>query len=72
MTEPSFEELMQKLEDLVRRLESGDQPLEQSLAAYQDGMELVKQARARLEAYELKVEKVLSAGGDTEPFDPEE
>jgi exodeoxyribonuclease VII small subunit len=57
----SYEAALQELEQLVGRLESGDMPLEQLLAQYQRGAELLKFCRDRLETVENQV-KVLDQG----------
>ena len=57
----SYEAALQELEQLVSRLESGDMPLEQLLAGYQRGAELLKYCRDRLEAVEGQI-KVLDEG----------
>lgn len=57
----SYEAALQELEQLVARLESGDMPLEQLLAQYQRGAELLKFCRDRLESVEEQV-KVLDQG----------
>ena len=44
----SYEVALQELEQLIARLESGAMPLEQLLAGYQHGAELLKFCRARL------------------------
>ena len=41
----SFEEAVSRLETLIRDMESGQLPLEASLAAYQQGSELIRFAR---------------------------
>ncbi len=51
----SFEVALQELEQLVARLESGDLPLEQLLAKYQQGSELLSFCRERLETVEGQV-----------------
>ena len=57
----NYEVALQELEQLVARLESGELPLEQLLAQYQRGAELLKFCRDRLEAVEGQV-KVLDQG----------
>ncbi len=57
--EPRFEEALAELEGVVRRLEQGELPLEDSLAAFERGMALVKQLSTRLEAIERRVEVLL-------------
>ena len=64
--EPSFEQLMGQLETMVRRLESGEMPLEEGLQAYGEGMKLVEAAKKLLQGYEMRVEKIVSAQGQTE------
>lgn len=44
----SFEKALEELEAIVARMEEGKLPLEESLAAYQRGMELVRQCESRL------------------------
>ena len=59
----SFEQAMGRLEEIVRRLEQGDAPLEESLALFEEGTRLVKQCSAQLDKAEQKVSKLL-AGPD--------
>ncbi len=72
--EPRFEDALAELEGLVRRLEQGDLPLEESLVDFERGMGLVKQLSKRLEEIERRVE-VLLAQNDGElavqPLDDE-
>ena len=62
--EIGFEQRLAQLEELVRKLEAGDLPLEQALQAFEQGSRLVKDCRAQLEKVELKVEQVINAQGD--------
>jgi exodeoxyribonuclease VII small subunit len=57
----SYEEAMQELEVLVRRLESGEMPLDQLLSGYQRGAALLQFCRDRLQAVEDQI-KVLDEG----------
>lgn len=52
----SFEEGMNKLETIVEKMESGELGLEQSMKAYEAGMQHIKQCRAQLNAVEKKIE----------------
>jgi exodeoxyribonuclease VII small subunit len=54
----SFEAAVEELESLVEKMESGDLPLEASLAAYARGAELLKYAQTQLDAAHAKL-KVL-------------
>jgi exodeoxyribonuclease VII small subunit len=57
----SFEEALAELELVVSNMETGKLPLEDSLAAYKRGMELLAQCRNRLEDAQQQV-KVLENG----------
>lgn len=56
---PKFEEAMARLEGLVRELESGELPLEESIARFEEGQTLVKLLGELLDTAELKVKAVL-------------
>ena len=55
---PKFEALIVELESLVTKLEKGELPLEESLAAFERGMQLSKAAAAILDAAELRIEQL--------------
>jgi exodeoxyribonuclease VII small subunit len=52
---PKFEDAMAELEAIVTAMEGGQMPLEQSLAAYRRGAELLKQCQAVLAQAQLQV-----------------
>ena len=54
----SFEAALRELEDIVTGLESGDIPLEMSIASYERGTELKKHCEAKLSEARLRVEKI--------------
>ena len=58
---PTFESALAELENIVTRMEGGQLPLEQSLAAYKRGAELLKFCQAQLADAQQQV-KVLEAG----------
>jgi exodeoxyribonuclease VII small subunit len=69
-----FEQSLQKLETLVRNLESGNLSLEDSLTSFQEGVGLVKQCQTLLSQAEQKVEMLIKASGEsveTKPFQVE-
>ncbi|MBS1959332.1 MAG: exodeoxyribonuclease VII small subunit [Bdellovibrionales bacterium] len=69
-----FEQSLQKLESIVKNLESGSLSLEDSLTAFQEGVGLVKQCQGMLSTAEQKVEMLVKAsaeGVETRPFNPE-
>ena len=57
----TFETALKELEAIVENMEGGDMALEQSLAAYKRGAELLKFCRDKLEAVEGQI-KVLDEG----------
>lgn len=66
----SFEQSLQRLEQVVRELESGDLPLEQALALFQEGVMLSRECSGQLNDAEARIEKLLESGGQpvTEPL----
>jgi exodeoxyribonuclease VII small subunit len=54
----SFEQAIKKLTDIVSKIEDGQISLEQSLAQYEQGMELIKHCRAILQKAEKKIEEI--------------
>jgi exodeoxyribonuclease VII small subunit len=63
-TKPDFETAMRDLEELVGRLEQGDLPLEESLAAFERGVMLTRTCQAALKEAEQKVEILLKKAGE--------
>ncbi len=55
----AFEQSMQELEAVVRRLESGDITLDDSLAAFEKGISLIRECEARLNEAKGKIEKLV-------------
>jgi exodeoxyribonuclease VII small subunit len=60
-TPASFEDALRELERIVQTLESGNAPLEESLAAFERGTALLKQCQETLAGAERKV-RMLEAG----------
>jgi exodeoxyribonuclease VII small subunit len=71
---PDFETALRDLEELVERLEHGDLPLEESLAAFERGVMLTRACQSALKEAEQKVEILLKKAGEpaVEDFMPEE
>ncbi len=62
---PTFEAALQKLDEIVQKLEKGELPLEQSLVLYEEGVRLSRLCHAKLEEAEGKIELLLKdARGD--------
>jgi exodeoxyribonuclease VII small subunit len=71
----SFEKALAELEEIVRALESGKAPLEESIQSYERGIALKNHCEKKLAEARLKIEKIsLSPDGTprTEPFDIQE
>ncbi len=51
----TFEAAIARLEEIVRALESGSAPLDESLGLFEEGVALVKLCNARLDSAEQKV-----------------
>lgn len=72
----SFEDALRALEDVVRRLESGDVPLDDSISLYERGEALRKHCQARLDAAQARIERIVTGpGGEpvaTRPLDDPE
>ena len=62
----SFEDALRALEDVVRALESGDVPLDDSITLYERGEALRRHCQARLDAAQARIEKIV-AGPDGLP-----
>ena len=61
-----FEAAIAELEGIVKKLEEGDLPLEQSLALYERGVQLSRFCHKRLEEAERRIE-ILTERGDLKP-----
>jgi len=73
ISEMSFEDALRALEDVVRKLESGEAKLDESIDLYERGEKLRQMCQARLDAAQERIEKIVS-GPDgkpkgTAPFD---
>lgn len=69
----SFEQALQRLEQVVRELESGERSLDEALALFQEGIGLTRYCQQRLDEAEARVEQLLELKNGvavTEPFTP--
>lgn len=55
----SFEDALRALEDVVRKLEGGEVPLDQSIDLYERGEALRKHCQARLDSAQARIEKIV-------------
>ncbi|GAA4643889.1 exodeoxyribonuclease VII small subunit [Pontixanthobacter gangjinensis] len=73
IAELTFESALRELEEVVRKLESGEVPLDDSIDLYERGEKLRQHCQARLDSAQARIEKIV-AGPDgkaasTVPFD---
>jgi exodeoxyribonuclease VII small subunit len=71
---PPFEEALARLEQIVEELEGGELTLDQSLARYEEGVQLSRRLTQTLDQAEQRIEKLVDGqGGEpaTEPAEPE-
>lgn len=71
----TFEQAMARLEEIVARLEAGEQTLEDSLSLYGEGAKLMKQCASMLDKAEQKVSRLrVEQTGELNqvPFAPKE
>ncbi|HYK09863.1 MAG TPA: exodeoxyribonuclease VII small subunit [Gemmatimonadales bacterium] len=59
-TQPDFGKELERLEAIVRQLETPDLDLDQALKLFEEGVERLRSARDRLNAAQAKVKQVLS------------
>lgn len=69
--ELSFEEAYERLEDVLSRLQMGNMSLDDSLAAFEEGMALAAHCQALLDAAELRVEQLERAAPADDDADDE-
>ncbi len=62
---PSIEENFAQLEDIIRKLETGDGSLEETFAGYEQGMQLVKELNGQIDKVEKQIQ-ILSEGDENE------
>jgi len=66
ITKLTFEEALKELEDIVRRLESGNAKLDDALASYERGAMLKQHCEAKLREAQARVDKIV-LGPDGKP-----
>jgi exodeoxyribonuclease VII small subunit len=64
--EPTYEGALERLESIVKRLESGNLTLDESLSLFEEGSKLTRICQRRLHEAELRIEKLVGEGPDVE------
>ena len=68
MQDLSFEESLEKLEEIVNKLENGDVPLDEAIDEFNKAMQLVKICNEKLEAAEESIAKIVKDNGEVVEF----
>ncbi len=68
----SFEESLEKLEDIVNKLEKGDVPLDDAIDEFNKAMNLVKICNDKLNSAEEAIAKIVQENGDLIEFNSNE
>ncbi|TSI08585.1 exodeoxyribonuclease VII small subunit [Lysinibacillus sp. BW-2-10] len=66
----NFAIAMTELEDIVRKLEQGDVPLEEAIDLYKKGMELSHFCHEKLQNAEKQLISIVNENGEIQRFDP--
>ncbi len=71
MAEEKFEEALERLEEIVKKMESGDMTLEESLESFEEGVKLSRFCAKKLDKAERRVEILLKNEDELEihPFE---
>jgi exodeoxyribonuclease VII small subunit len=69
--EPTFEQALERLEEIVNQLEGGDLELEAALEAFEQGVALTRRCAGQLDAAERHIEQLVQEGERwlVRPFD---
>lgn len=59
MAKEKFEDALEKLENIVKRMESGDLPLEDALKSFEEGIKLIHFCTSKLDDAQRRVEMLL-------------
>ncbi len=70
--ELTFEENLNKLEEIVKRLESGEVPLDEAIDKFHEAMKISEACDKKLKNAHEQVSKMVNKNGDLENFEIEE
>jgi len=72
--DPTFEKALERLEEIVARLEQGEEGLDRAVGLFEEGMKLFRHCERRLKEARGKIEKLVEGaeGAHAEPMAPEE
>ncbi len=74
MAKGKFEEALEKLEEIVRKMEAGEMTLEESLKSFEEGIRLSRFCAKKLDEADRRVDILLRQEGElvTRPFTEED
>lgn len=72
MQDLSFEESLEKLEEIVNKLENGDVPLDEAIDEFNKAMQLVKVCNEKLNSAEEAIAKIVQDNGEIIEFNSNE
>jgi exodeoxyribonuclease VII small subunit len=59
MAKEKFEDALKKLEEIVKKMEAGDLPLDEALKSFEEGIKLIRSCQNKLDEAEQRVEMLL-------------
>ena len=68
MEDLSFEESLDKLEEIVKKLETGEVPLDDAIDEFKNAMDLVKVCNEKLNSAEEAIAKIVQENGEIIEF----
>lgn len=69
---PNFEDAFERLQTLLESMETGETPLTELIAKFEEGSMLLKTCQQKLQEAELKIEKLTAETGKLNPFEDHE
>lgn len=70
--EMTFEESLDKLEEIVKKLETGEVPLDDAISEFNEAMKLAKNCDEKLKTVEETITKIVNPDGSLDDFKIEE
>lgn len=60
----TFEESMNRLDEIVTELESNQKPLDETIVLFEEGLKLVKECDSKLKQFETKINEIIKNNGE--------
>ncbi|MBP3892075.1 MAG: exodeoxyribonuclease VII small subunit [Solobacterium sp.] len=64
--ELTFEEAMNRLNEIVVKLEDNEEPLDETIALFEEGLKLIKSCEGKLKTFEDRIEEIKKENGETD------